>query len=58
MIICRDTTCIAVKMPYNAPKNDHDFESNPPMNELGFVDVFLEKNEFYLKNVKEILLGV
>ena len=37
---CRDTAHDAGNLNYCAPKNDHDFELNPPMNELGFFDVF------------------
>ena len=40
MEICRNTAHAVGNVPYCAPKNDRDFESNPLIDELGFVDVF------------------
>ena len=50
----RDTACVAGNVPYYTPKNDRDFDSNPPTNELGFVDDFLEQRVLFAKHTSKM----
>ena len=58
MSIFRDTTYAIGNVPCCKQNIDLQFHSNPLMNELGFVDGFLENSGFCLTKNKEILLEV
>ena len=58
MSIFRDVTCVPGNVLCCVPNIDRNFHSNPPMDEPGSVDVFLENNEFCLIRNKENLLKV
>ena len=45
----RDTTCAAGNVTCRAPKIDRYFESNLPMNKIGFIDVFGEQRVLFEK---------
>ena len=58
MIIFRHATYVIGNVSCCKPKIDRKFHSNPPMNKLGFVDVFLDKSGFFWRNKKESSLEV
>ena len=49
----RDATHAPGNDPFCKPNIDRDFDSKPPINELGFADGFLEKSRFSLTKRKK-----